>query len=186
MRVLISSWCFLELSRKAVLRARELGAAWARPDEIALLGEKEHHYGEDWESHLAEKGSTPEKIEYRRKHEEEYKVPSMLPRHDPILLQVFDELGQEMAPPDDSYREEDLIRCVEVPDDITYHIGEYICEWVAEQHRQWSGDTGFDGDLATAWCYAFTKETTYVGRMEEWEAARKEILEKEELEEEST
>ena len=54
-------------------------------------------------------------------------------RHDPILVQVVEELGK-----DASGRCADL-RVVDIPDDVEWEIEEYDGnEWVAEKHRTWS------------------------------------------------
>jgi len=143
MRVLISSCSSFWLSRKAVVRARELGAKWAAPKHLALTEEPEHFaYGKEKE----------------RDWEDYYTLPDELPRHDPILLQVYDELGgEEMF--GGHWEDRDRVNCVEVPDDVTYYIGSYTGEWVAEQHRVWEG-RGDDGRFAGT--FAFTKDSTFV------------------------
>lgn len=53
-------------------------------------------------------------------------------RHNPLLLQVFDEMGQGAA---GSFCK---LKVVEIPDDVDYEIEEYDgAEWVAEKHRTW-------------------------------------------------
>lgn len=115
MRVLISGSSSFWLSREAVLLARELGAAWATPDLMPIKGEENcwiHGRREDYE--------------------EGYSIPNELPRHDPLLLEVFDRLGRE-ATGGPMCR----IHEVWIPDDVTYFISSYCAEWVAEQHRVW-------------------------------------------------
>jgi len=177
MRVLISSVCSFWLSRQAVLRARELGAAWAVPEEIALLGEEQHHeFGPDWRDLVrSEEGRYSrfhgDEEEFLRWEDCHYNLPSEVPRHDPVLLQVFDEMGGEAMEgsmrehPDDPPEYEDRIECVEVPDDVTYSIESYLGEWVAERHRVWSTDDGPEGHLP-GWQY-FTKDSTYQPRRKE-------------------
>jgi len=142
MRVLISTSTSFWISRRAVERARELDAAWAFPDHTPLVGEPQHHsHGEEDEDSW----------------EDLYSLPAELPRHDPVLLQVFDELGGiEMCGWDG-----DRIVCIEVPDDLTYYIGSYTGEWVAEQHRQWFPDTHVEGDFADTPPWVFTKDSIF-------------------------
>ena len=178
MRVLISSVSSFWLSREAVLRARELDAPWAFPDVIPLLGEKEHHsFGPDWRDHVHSEETKDrhwhgDEEEFLRWEDCQYSLPSAVPRHDPILLQIFDEMGGEamegaaktcddVCPPE----HRDRIECVEVPDDVTYCIDSYCAEWVAERHRVWSTDDGPDGRYP-GWQY-FTKDSTYQPRRKE-------------------
>lgn len=57
-----------------------------------------------------------------------------IPRHDPILIQVIEELGEEAASESCEHK------IIEIPDDIEYTIneGDDGREWVAEKHRTWS------------------------------------------------
>lgn len=119
MRVLISNCCSFSLSREAVLRARELDATWAFPDHITIKGEEGCWLNAD---------------KYERT--EHYYLDSKVPRHDRTLLQLFDELGQKMN--GDPHYE---IHCIEIPDDVSYFVGSYIQEWIAEAHRTWSSES---------------------------------------------
>jgi hypothetical protein len=122
MRILVSSVCKFWLSRKAVERARELVAAWAFPDHMPLVGEPEHFAADE---------DDPEQWE------DTYALPDVVPRHDPVLLQIFDELGgSAMA----GGRDGDEILCLTIPDDVTYYVDSYCAEWISEQHRRWSLD----------------------------------------------
>jgi len=141
MRVLISSSTSFYLSKNAILRARELDALWAFPDHSPLVGEPQHY--------TSESPDPPDRWDHS------YFLPDSVPRHDPILLQVFDEMGDEMAP-----EEWGTIQCVEVPDDVTYYIGSYLGEWVAEQHRVWHRDSGIEGCSAGEFS-VFTKDSTF-------------------------
>ena len=127
MRVLVSSICNFWISRKAVERARELDAAWAFPDHTPLVGEPEHFAAED---------------DDEERWEDVYSLPDTVPRHDPVLLQLYDELGQEMVGGD---KVDGEVRCLEIPDDVTYYVGSYIGEWIAEQHREWFPDSPSSG-----------------------------------------
>jgi len=118
MRVLISSSCSFWISREAVLRARELDASWAFPDHITIKGEEGCWLNDD---------------KYER--EEHYSLDHLVPRHDPILLQVFEELGSRMCGEDG-----DEIHAIEIPDDVEYFVGSYLGEWIAEAHRMWTDD----------------------------------------------
>jgi len=170
MRVLFSTISSMYLSRAAVERARELDAQWAFPDHMPLLGEKEHHtWGPDWQIHVHAEANEnghwhgDEEL-FLEENDTYYNLPNEVPRHDPILLQVFDEIGGvamegsvvEYAPgtPDD---EMDRILCVEIPDDVTYYVGSYVGEWIAEQHRVWDEDTEVEGRPAGTPGHAFTK-----------------------------
>lgn len=122
MRVLISTSCSFSISRETVLRARELDASWASPDYMPIRGE-EGCWLDDTD------------------HNEYYFIDRLVPRHDPILLQVFDELGEKMV--GDDYCQ---ICCIDIPDDVAYFVNSYVGEWISEAHRIWSGDTGFGGE----------------------------------------
>jgi hypothetical protein len=125
MRVLLSRCCSLWLSRRAIERARELGAVWASPEHHPLVGEPEHHsYGRE---------------EKEERWEDAYSLSHDVPRHDPVLIQVFDELGSDVM----CGNEGDGLFTVEVPDDLRYFIGSYLSEWVAEAHRTFD-ETGED------------------------------------------
>lgn len=113
MRVLISGSSSFWLSREAVLLARKLGAQWASSERLPVKGEPEC-----WMNDLD--------------REEGYSIPAEVPRHDAILLEVFDRLG-----PDGTGGPMNTIDEVRVPDDVTYFIRSYCAEWVAEQHRVW-------------------------------------------------
>jgi hypothetical protein len=132
MHVLISSTCSFWISREAVLRARELDASWAFPDHIKLKGE-------------------PGSFLNERDRDEHYSLDHRVPRHDPVLLQVFDELGSKMS----GWLGEE-IHCVEVPDDVSYFVGSYIAEWIAEAHRTWSEDGEHRGGYPV-----FTKDSKF-------------------------
>ena len=56
-----------------------------------------------------------------------------IPRDDPALVQVVEELGEKAS---DSCAK---LRIVEIPDDVEWEIDEYDgSEWVSEKHRRWS------------------------------------------------
>ena len=142
MRVLISQNCWFRLSREATLRARELGAEWASKEHMPLVDEPGHYaYGDESET----------------RHEEDigYSLSSLVPRHDPVLLQVFDELGPERMT-GLSFEIDGGMEVALVPDDVTYFIGSYIAEWVAEAHRTWSSQGEQSGGSPV-----FTKDSKF-------------------------
>ena len=56
-----------------------------------------------------------------------------IPRDDPILIKVFEELGYAAS----GFCAD--LKIVEVPDGVDWYIEEYDGnEWVAERHRTWS------------------------------------------------
>lgn len=56
-----------------------------------------------------------------------------IPRNDPALVQVVEELGEKAS---DSFAK---LRIVEIPDNVDWEINEYDgSEWVSEKHRIWS------------------------------------------------
>ena len=145
MRVLISSCSSFWISREAIELARRFEAPWAFDiklwEEEGFIGQKEQPSGFDMTD------------DEWRKHEEQYSLPDEIPRHDPHLLRVFDELGgKRLAGFDDN----DEILEVVVPDDIEYSIHSYTGEWVEEKHRTWT-DRGLEWD---SWRY-FTKGSRY-------------------------
>jgi hypothetical protein len=100
------------LSRAAFIKLRELG------NEHALA---EPDIGEMWPD-----GSGPRKS---------YGVEGFgrdIPRTDPGLVAVVEELGQDAA------GSLCHLRVVEIPNDVEWNIEEYDgLEWVAEKHRTW-------------------------------------------------
>lgn len=124
------------ISRQAVLRARELDALWAFPDYIAIKGEPDCWCEDD--------------------RDEMYSLPDGVPRHDPVLLQVYDELGGENIAGFPGERFCDI----EIPDDVTYYVASYIGEWIAEDHRQWYCDGPYEGELAGG-RNTFTKDSKF-------------------------
>lgn len=55
-----------------------------------------------------------------------------IPRNDPLLIKVVEEIGQEAA------GESAHLKVVEIPDGVEWVVEEYDgAEWVAEKHRTW-------------------------------------------------
>lgn len=71
---------------------------------------------------------------YYKEHvsEDTYFSDYDIPRNDPALVQVVEELGEDADGISSS------LKVVEVPDDVKWQIEEYDgVEWVAEVHRTW-------------------------------------------------
>jgi hypothetical protein len=65
--------------------------------------------------------------------DENYFSYSDIPRNDPALVQVVEEMGSAA---NDEYAK---LKIVEIPDDVRWHIAEYDgSEHIAENHRTWS------------------------------------------------
>ena len=66
-----------------------------------------------------------------RKNRRQLFSGSDIERNDPLLIQVFEELGQLAG-------NDCKLKIVEIPDDVEWQIEEYDgMEWVAEKHRVW-------------------------------------------------
>jgi hypothetical protein len=66
-------------------------------------------------------------------NDDNYFSDRSIPRDDPDLVRVVEELGTET---NTRYSE---LKIVEIPDDVEWDIEEYDgAEWVAEKHRTWS------------------------------------------------
>ena len=73
--------------------------------------------------------------EVNRKYNENTVYARDIPRDDPTLIQVLEELGVT------ANGEFAKLRIVEIPEDVEWEIEEYDgLEWVAEKHRKWYGD----------------------------------------------
>lgn len=74
----------------------------------------------------------PERKAYNKKYSEQTWYYRDVERHDPVLVQVVEELGDAA-----SGRHSEL-RIVDIPDDVEYSIEEYDGkEHIAEKHRTW-------------------------------------------------
>jgi len=61
-----------------------------------------------------------------------YFTPRDIPRNDPFLIQVIEELGKQ------ANGKYSLLKIIDIPDDVDWEIEEYDdWEWVAEKHRRW-------------------------------------------------
>ena len=77
--------------------------------------------------------SMQERQAYNKAHSEQTVYPREIERHDPVLVQVVEEMGDAA---DGDHAE---LAVVEIPDDVEYIIEEYDgLEHIAEAHRTWS------------------------------------------------
>ena len=77
--------------------------------------------------------SAEARAEYVRKYSEQTLYNRDIPRNDPALVQVVEELGDKAS---DRFAE---LKVVEIPDEVAWEINEYDgLEYVAEVHRTWS------------------------------------------------
>lgn len=74
-----------------------------------------------------------ERHEYNALYKEQTIHVGEIPRDDPVLAQVVEELGKK------ANGDHAGLKVVEIPDDVEWQIEEYDgAEWVAEKHRTWS------------------------------------------------
>ena len=79
------------------------------------------------------KMSIKDRQAYNKAHSEQTVYPREIERHDPVLVQVVEEMGDAA---DGDHAE---LAVVEIPDDVEYIIEEYDgLEHIAEAHRTWS------------------------------------------------
>jgi len=148
MRVLIhAGLCEPKLSDAAVLRLRILGWKFAyHPSNFQSKEEKRAYClgmilkGEPDFSGEKERERSYNPLDWREGQ-----------RHDPLVLQVFDEMGQDMftekqehvdygrpfPDPDDSYP--GIVVAIEIPDGMEYEIYQWEGSWESlhEKHRIW-------------------------------------------------
>lgn len=113
MKIVINA-CFggFGVSRKGLHRLRELGSQHAL-DETDI--------GEQWS----------DSSEVRDDHYDSF-LSGTIPRDDPLLAQVVEELGKDASGPLAQ------LEVVEIPDGVEYEIEDYDgIEHVAEKHRTW-------------------------------------------------
>lgn len=151
MRVLVhAGLCEPKLSDAAVLRLRELGWKFAyHPTDFQSEEEKRSYslgmilQGEPDYGGKKERDRSYNPLDWDRGQ-----------RHDPLVLQVFDEMGQDMFTekqehldqgrsfpnPDDSYP--GIVQAIEIPDGTEYVIYQWEGSWESlhEKHRVWLVD----------------------------------------------
>lgn len=83
---------------------------------------------------LPEDARTDEQVQTSKKFWSEHVIRDRnIPRDDPLLIQVIEELGSDSASGDFA-----SLQIVEIPDDVDWQIEEYDgFEWIAEKHRTW-------------------------------------------------
>lgn len=116
----------LNLSRKAILRLRELGHKGALKE--TLVGE---YYDVSNPATVRES--------FIRNIESYHAWSGFGPRNDPILLRVFEEMGDEACAPMWSPEDSFSFRIIEIPDDVEFDVVQGDCggEYIAEKHRTW-------------------------------------------------
>ena len=83
--------------------------------------------------YVKEKGIDPGAWNGKFKYYENLSYRGTIPRHDPVLVRIVEELGDEA---NGVYAE---LKVVDIPDEVQYTIQEYDgSEWIAEVHRTWS------------------------------------------------
>lgn len=82
-----------------------------------------------WHNYVAFSVSDPAEIDYGKNHVDVHYEEN---RHDPILVQVVEELGDEASGACAK------LKIIEIPDGVDYIVDEYIgMEHIAEKHRTW-------------------------------------------------
>lgn len=158
MRVLVhAGLCEPSLSDAAVKRLRLLGWKHAYNPNDHATDEDPHKWGGmTLKGELDGSGKKHERDSFTMLYHEGGQ------RHDPLVLQVFDEMGQEMFtakeraarnelpwPPDPDKSYPGLVEAIEVPDGMEYVIyqGEGSWESLHEKHRIWYPLRGKDNPL---------------------------------------
>jgi hypothetical protein len=150
-KIVISTYLSFNLSHKARLRYAELKGiklyAWVdnscfKEDENVPTVEEDlqSHPNNRW-GHI--KYSVVPKEECQRT-QEEYFWDWDIPRDDPALIQIVEEMGQdawiEKPNPAQPDRISQGLKIVEIPHDVEWHIEESEeggGEWIAENYRTW-------------------------------------------------
>lgn len=111
-----------------------------------LIGKEAHFYRQEGWNDLAKKVGVNERfslvhcvhhdygdtVDINAIPDNAYFDENVIPRNDPILVQVVEELGDKA---NSSCSE---LKIIEIPDDVEWQIEEYDgMEWIAEKHRTW-------------------------------------------------
>lgn len=77
-------------------------------------------------------GYEDHKLLFYRKDDQSCMQSWEIERNDPVLIELFEELGDKICSWAASFK------IVEIPDDVEWEIEDYDgLEWVAEKHRTW-------------------------------------------------
>ena len=101
------------ISKKAVDKLVELGYQLTENDIEYIKCVKDSEHDEWWDNYYLD-----------------------IKRDDPLLIQAFKEIGNDMN------TAFSRLVIVDIPDGVEWEIESYECgyEWVAEKHRRWFGD----------------------------------------------
>lgn len=129
------------LSHEAVMRYFEIKGITVYPEQDKGIGSwkfwtywlvKPEDRIESKEGEAFYAMSMEDRRAYNAKHSEQTVYPRDIERHDPVLVQVVEEMG------DKANGDHAELKVVEIPDDVNYIIEEYDgLEHIAEQHRTW-------------------------------------------------
>jgi hypothetical protein len=129
------------LSHEAVMRYFEIKGITVYPEQDTSIGSwkfwtywtvKPEDRIESKEGEDFYKMPIEDRAAYNKAHSEQTVYPREIERHDPALVQVVEELGEQ------SWGSHAELKVVEIPDDVNYIVEEYDgMEHIAEQHRTW-------------------------------------------------
>jgi hypothetical protein len=137
MKVVINK-CFggFGLSEQGVMRYAEIKGItlYPEPDKFGFVTywtvpphKRPRDRSHEWSTLTME-----ERRESNRQHENSHLYDRDIPRDDPVLVQVVEELGEKADGRHAS------LKVVEIPDGVSYEIAEYDgSEHIAETHRTW-------------------------------------------------
>jgi len=127
------------LSHAAVMRYGELKGMTLYPEKDSKFPSLTTYWTVPPDSRLASLSNAAfyaakleDRIEYNRKYAAQTLSYRTIPRDDPALVQVVEELGEKA---NGNYAS---LQVVEVPDDVSWEIDDYDGnERIAESHRTW-------------------------------------------------
>ena len=126
------------LSHEGILRYLELSGKKVFVEEDEDWGGRKQYWLVPKEERVVNAESdfwtmtAEEKAAYNDAYSRQNFSDRYIPRDDPLLVQVVEELGKAA---DNRYSE---LKIVEIPDDVEWQIDEYDgSDWVAEKHRTW-------------------------------------------------
>jgi hypothetical protein len=129
------------LSHEAVMRYFEIKGITVYPEQDSSIGSwkfwtywlvKPEDRIESKEGEAFYAMSMEDRRAYNKAHSEQTVYPREIERHDPVLVQVVEEMGDKA---NGAHAE---LKVVQIPDDVNYIIEEYDgLEHIAEEHRTW-------------------------------------------------